>query len=153
MRTRISTTTGISLVELLVGIAIISGISTMAFYSLPAYREKQALDNADTEVVSLLQDARTKTISGEGAQAYGVHIESDKAVLFASAYSSSAGISTVNFDAGLTVKTISLSTGGGDILFRRGTGETSSYGTLILSNSSGSRTRTISIAPSGLVSD
>ena len=33
-----ATTTGFSLVELLVGIAIISGIATMAFYSLPAYR-------------------------------------------------------------------------------------------------------------------
>lgn len=148
-----SKNSGFSLVEILVGIAIIAGISTMTFYSLPAYRDKQALENASTEILSLLHDARVKTMTGEDAQAYGVHFEQKKAVLFATSYTPDTSISTVAFDADITLSATSLSTGGSDVLFRRGTGETSSYGTLTVSNSSGSRTRTISIAQSGFASE
>ena len=145
---------GFSLVELLVGAGIIVSIAAMTTYGLNAYRSKQALDNADTSLVSILQEARSRTLAGINAQQYGVHLSAGKAELFSGSYYVAPSVVTsVSFDQGVTLSTISLSSGLSDIVFTRGTGETPSYGTLILTNASGKGTKTVTVSESGLVSD
>ncbi len=140
--------------EVLVCAAIIVTIAGVSLYSYSGFREKQAFTNADNDLVALIKQAQSKTLAGDTQLQYGVHLTSSAAVLFSgSTYGGSSGaIDTVTFDPSVKLSEISLSSGTPDIVFLRGTGEASSYGTLVLTNTSG-RTDTIIVQETGAVSD
>jgi len=73
---------GFTLLETVFGIAIIImifSVLTMAFLS---FRSSSQLSETHSQIVSILRDARSRTMASVGNTAYGVHFEESKAVLF-----------------------------------------------------------------------
>ena len=145
---------GFTLIEVLLTSSIIVIIAGISIYSFSSYQQKESLDGADTDLVSLIKEAQSKTVSEETSLQYGVHVTSTGAVLFSgSTYGGSASsIETITFPPSVTLSTINLATRASDIVFTRSTGETNAYGTLVLTNTSGKQA-TITVQETGLVSD
>jgi hypothetical protein len=80
-----------------------------------------------------LSRARSRTLASENGKVYGVHFQTDKAVLFVGptyATTSSAN-ETYIFDSRAQIYDISIA-GGANVVFRRLTGETTNTGTVVL---------------------
>ena len=145
---------GFTLIEILVVISIIAIMASIAMYNLSAKRDMQALNNDNEQVIALLNEARSRTVSGDQNMQYGVHVQANKVVLFQGAIFSD-GVSTnreVLFDSNNHAESISLEGGVSDIIFKKMTGETDGYGTFLLKNASGSSWKTITISKVGLAS-
>lgn len=144
---------GFTLIEMLVVLAlagIVMFIVTGAFSSATG---REALDKETTVVLSLLDQARSQTLSAKNASVYGVHFEATKATLFVGPSYSDASFSNVVEPMNPLVKigAISLTGGGSDVVFNRLTGETGQSGTIILSlAASSTQTKTITIFSTGL---
>ena len=109
-------------------IAILGIISSIVLLNLSQFRNEQLLKNTTLDVVSLLSKARQNTLSSVNSTNYGVHFDSNKAVLFTgSLYSSNnATNEPIVFSSKVIVPIPSgLNIGGGsDVIFERLTGET-----------------------------
>jgi prepilin-type N-terminal cleavage/methylation domain-containing protein len=128
---------GISLIEILIAVSIIAIISAIAVPNLSKFHNQQALQNTTEDVVSLLNEARNNTISSKNSNTYGVHLETDRAILFTGTTFNSNDSSNVPviFDTATIIPAtggISLNGGGSDIVFNRITGDTANYGTIII---------------------
>jgi len=125
------------------GVAVFSRLSIL----------RADLNAQTTEVVSMLRLAQSKAAAGEGGLSHGVHLESDQFILFEG--SSYSAVDPLNFSktlpASLSIENISLNGGGSDIIFSPPQGETTTYGSFVLSSSDSGQTRTISISNLGLV--
>ena len=136
----------------LVIVGVLVGITALSF---SGFKKGQSIPNAVEEVVSLLNEARTKTLAGENGDRYGVHLQGDRAVLFVGTTYSS-GTSTnrpIMMPTTVTISSISLAGGGADVVFDALTGETAHYGTLIVKDSATTiGQKTITISRTGLIS-
>lgn len=151
----VSFSRGFTLVELLITIAIILILAGLVVSNIGTFVQGQALNNGVDETIALINEARSRTLAGENGDEYGVHLQSDKAVLFVGpTYSSSASTNkVVTLDSSIVIGSISLGGGGSDVLFDRITGDTNNYGTYIVKKSSTTTgQKTITISKTGLVS-
>lgn len=128
---------GISLIEILIAVSIIAIISAIVVPNLSKFHNQQALQNTTEDVVSLLNEARNNTISSKNSNTYGVHLVTDRAILFTGTTFNSNDSSNVPviFDTTAIIPAtggISLNGGGSDIVFERITGDTSNSGTIII---------------------
>ncbi len=153
-----TTRKGFTIIELLLAIGIIGILITVIVPNLSNYRNEQALTNTTEEIVSLLNKARNDTISSLNYTNYSVHIESEKVVYFTgSTYNASdaTNISRV-FESSVTIPSsggINLNGGGSEVLFTRLTGDTTTYGTIIVRlTSNAARQKTITILKTGAIS-
>lgn len=125
---KINKNKGFTLIEILMVIAILGIISSIVLLNLSQFRNEQLLKNTTLDVVSLLSKARQNTLSSVNSTNYGVHFDSNKAVLFTgSLYSSNnATNEPIVFSSKVIVPIPSgLNIGGGsDVIFERLTGET-----------------------------
>lgn len=149
---------GISLLEILFVISIIIVITVMIVLNLSKFRSEQALQNTTSDIISLLNEARTNTISSKNATYYSVHFESARAVLFTGG-TFTEPVSTnkqIDIDSSVTIPAsvgISLNGGGSDVIFTRISGDTQDYGTIIVRlTSDATRQKTITINKTGIVS-
>lgn len=150
-------TKGSTLVETLVVVGIVMVIAGIVSLSFSSFRYGQALPNDVDDVTALLNEARSRTISGDAGAQYGVHFQSDRAVLFVgNTYVAGAvGNKTIIVNPMIIITSISLNGGGVDVVFNKLTGETSQYGTLVEKYNDGSinpPNKTITISKTGLVS-
>ncbi len=146
---------GFTLVELLIVISIAGIISLLTMGVFSKMADREALDKQTAIVLSLLNDARASTLSAKNAQSFGVHFESNRAVLYVGpTYSAGATTNKSEIMSGrVSISNISLSGGGSNVLFDRLTGATSQTGTVTLSLvASPAQTKTITINGTGLVS-
>jgi Tfp pilus assembly protein FimT len=143
---------GMSIMEIMVVVAIV--LVLIALVSLPfgTFRKTQALENTTDTMVSVLADARTKTLAAVNGTNYSVRFETNRAIFFTgSSYSSGdATNDIITFETPVTMSAINVSGGGSTITFDRLTGKTSQYGTVTFTN--GTDTRTISVSATGTVS-
>ena len=153
-----STTEGISIIEILVVISIIVILAIIILPNLSRFRNERTLSNTTQDIISLLNKARSDTISSFNSNSYGVHFETDKIVYFAgTTYNSSdSNNSIINLDSSVTIPVsggINLNGGGGDVIFTRLTGDTAGYGTIVVRLSSdATRQITITINKTGAIS-
>ena len=143
---------GISLLEIIIVAAVASILSAMALYSLSSYRDNELLRGDTERVLSLLSDARARTLASRGGSSYGVHLEDTKAVLFRGAsYSAGAIDNEISLlNSGTRIYPISLEGGGSEVAFARLTGGTEHFGTItVVSRVNSSRSRIISISSGG----
>ncbi|MDO8564680.1 MAG: prepilin-type N-terminal cleavage/methylation domain-containing protein [bacterium] len=144
---------GFTLIEIIIAIAIIAALAGISAVSLGTTNRQEALHMEVGKVLSLLEQARAQTVSGKGGNAYGVHFEEDRAVLFSgSVYSASnsANIPQVLHKA-VSISAITLVGGGSDVVFKKLTGETAQNGTVRLSvRNNANASSTITIAPTGI---
>jgi len=148
---------GISIVETLIVICIISVVVAIIIPNLSEFRNQQVLKNTTEDVVSLINEARNNTISSKNSNAYGVHFQSDRAILFSGlSFVPSVDNKQIDFDSAVLIPGtggINLTGGGSDIIFNRITGDTVNNGTIViqLANDS-SRQKIINISILGIIS-
>lgn len=130
-------------------IGILLGVAAVPFFN---FRQQQALEHTTDAVVSILGEARAKTLAGYDNTSYSVHIEATKVVLFTGTVYS-AGASTnknILYETDVSLGTLTLSGGGSNVSFDRLKGTTAQYGTIILQSSNG-QSRTVTITSAGTV--
>lgn len=152
----ISKNKGITLIEVLIIIAIITIILSIVNISLTSFHNEQVLKNTTIDMVSLINKAKQNTLSSLDSTNYGVHFDTDKAVLFTGAtYSSGASTNQISlFDSKVRIPSSGgLNIGGGsNVVFERLTGDTIG-GTITLQlTSDASKQKIITISKTGLVS-
>lgn len=144
---------GFTLIEFLISIAVIGVIIAITVPSLISFRKNQAIQNSTNAVVSLLEEARAKTLASYNNTFYSVKFDSDKATMFTGGtYSSaSADNKVLLYEVPVVLQTVSLNGSGSSVSFDRIKGTTSQYGTIILQIPSSS-SRTITVSAGGIVS-
>lgn len=142
---------GLTLIEVVVIIAIIGALIAVVTFPLIKFRQQQSIQNATNGVVSVLNDARTKTLAGLGGTSYSVQIQSDKVILFTGTTYSSATATNESYTIEEPVYlNWSLAGGGNAISFDMLKGTTSQYGTITLTLPNGT-TRVITINNTGSI--
>ncbi len=143
---------GFSLLEIVLVVSIIALLAAIVGLPFSKFRQAQALQNSANALVSILGEARTKTLAALDNTSYGVHIQSDQAILFTgTTYSPSASTNmTLLFEEPVTAQTISLAGGGSEVKFDRLKGTTDQHGTIVIALPNG-QTRTITISATGTI--
>ncbi len=144
---------GISLLETLIVIAILSLFSAFSYSAFVSLNQNRILEKETSSGLSLLEEARMYTLASKAGTQYGVHFESTKTVLFAGA-SYNAGDSsnvTILLNPLVQINPISLTGAGAEIIFDRLTGKTAEDGTVTFSlRASPSSGKTIAVGKTGL---
>lgn len=147
---------GFTLLETLMVLAVAAIIITIVALSFGGLNASQALDKSVRNVISVLDEARNKTLSSSDDSRYGVRLESGQVILFrGSSYVSTDPDNEVSELHSLVgIRNVSLSGGGTSVVFDRLTGATSQSGTFEIYLREASTTyRTISIARTGVVEE
>ena len=144
---------GFSSAELLVTVSILVILSSLTFYSLSGFKSSRYLEADTRQITSLLEEARSLTLAGQGGKVYGVHFASGQAVRFSGpTYSALAADNVVySLSPGQIINTISLSGGGADIVFEKLKGTTLQYGTVEVTTTSTGKKKTIIINQTGII--
>lgn len=147
---------GISLIEILGVISIMTIISAIVIINLSSFKRDQVLKNTAIDIVSMLNKAKQNTLSSINSNNYGVHFETNKITLFI-APTYTQGTSTnevINFSGIVQIPTFGgINVGGGnDVIFERLTGETIGGTIVIQETSNTSKRKTITIGKSGIIS-
>lgn len=143
---------GFSLVEILLALSIIAVIAVVGVTSFSNYNTEKALSLEAEKVVSLLVKARSLSLSAKGGDVYGVHFDTDKAVLFkGTSYSAgTAGNQAQQLNSAVRISATVLAGGGAEVVFRKLTGTTAQSGTVTLALvKNGSLTKTVTITATG----
>ncbi|HEY4504653.1 MAG TPA: hypothetical protein VJI73_02685 [Candidatus Paceibacterota bacterium] len=124
---------GISLLELVIVLAILITMVISGITSLSEFRTNVAVADSKEKIMLALSRARSKTLASELGNVYGVHFQTDKAVLFIGPIYivSEPSNEEYVFDNRAQIYNISIADGS-NVLFERLTGETSNTGTVIL---------------------
>ena len=143
---------GITLIELLVSISIIAVIATIFISAFSTFRENSQLSEAQSAIIGLLKDARSRTLSSQNKSNYGIHFETAKAVLFkGNAYNPADTSNEPYFlPTSVQISAINLTGGAVDTVFTRLLGTTTASGTVTISSKrTGGSFRVITILGTG----
>ncbi len=145
---------GFTFIEIIVAVAILMIITIVAITSLNTFRENQSLNNAVNETVSLINQARSTTLSSQDFSQHGIHFESARAVLFKGVAFSEPNVDNVVFatPSSVEISSIFLNGGGVDMIFQKLTGKTDQFGSIIFRVKNDiSKTKTIYIKNTGII--
>lgn len=145
---------GFTLLEILIGISILIILATILWGGLIRFQRSLQLAGSLEDGISLLVEARTRTLSSLGEDQYGVHFQNDRVVLFKGVTYTAGNPDNVEgvLPRSVEISSVSLNGGGADVIFKRLTGTTDQYGDItyhLLADTS--QTRTVSIVSTGLV--
>ncbi len=144
---------GFTLVEILVVIGIIFLLSIITFSSFSNLNKKELLDKESLKVLSIIQDARSLTLSSKNSSQYGVYFEGDKVTFFAGdSYNplNSDNLIT-DLSSQVIISSINLDGGGLELVFERLNGRTQQFGTVVMELvSDSSSSKTIRVFETGL---
>lgn len=148
---------GVTLLEITIVVGILAIMVAIITPSFANFRNKQAVENTTQDLVSLLNEARTNTLLSKSSVFYSVHLETNRAVLFDGGTfdTNDSSNKVITFDTQVSVPSAGISLNGGevDVSFDRLTGDTSDYGTIIVSLiSNTSISKTITVNQLGVVS-
>lgn len=143
--------TGVTLIESLIGIAIVVVLVTLVWSGFGSFRESAQLNEAHSVILGMLRDARSRTLSSEKNTQYGVHFEPTQIVLFLGSSYNSGSASNEPYVFPSLARISSINLGGPvDVVFARLTGNVSVSGTITIGSVSNiSKTKTITILSSG----
>lgn len=148
---------GISLIEIIIIISIISIIVAITIPNLSSFRNQREIINTKEDIIALLNEARNSTISSKNSTNYGVHIQTDRAILFpGDVFVDNTNNKQIDFSSVVNVPStggINLYGGGDDVVFERLTGNTENHGTIVIQLTSNSSVqKTINISSLGIIS-
>lgn len=125
---------GFTLIELIIVLAITAVLAAITIASFAPLNRRTDLNGNAQNIVSILNSARSKTVSSESASQWGAHFESDKYALFKGATYSASDPDTkiYTLPSSLEISTIALNGGGANAIFDRVTGKTSNYGQITI---------------------
>lgn len=145
--------TGVTLIESLIGIAVVIVLVALIWSGFSSFRESAQLNETHSVILGMLRDARSRTLSSEKNTQYGVHFEPTQIVLFSgSSYNSGSALNEPYVFPPLA-KISSINLGGPvEVVFARLTGNASVSGTITVESIPNvSKTKTITILSSGNV--
>lgn len=139
--------------ELLVVVALLGVVFGLVFWGFHGFFGTSALDRTSQEALSLVAEARERTLSRQADEAWGVHLEAAQLVLFAGdIYIEGAATNKVYvLPQGISISTIVLAGAGVDIRFAKITGESTTPGFFELEQQGSQGTKTISINETGTI--
>ena len=140
--------------ELLVATAILVTIAAVGIAVFNRLIEQTALDSSVQQVLSIFEEARSRTLASENDQQFGVHLATSSVTLFVgSTYNASASTNEVTtLVRRVSISDISMTGGATEVVFARLTGKASVTGTITLTLiSDTSQTHTLIINSTGLV--
>lgn len=145
---------GVTLFEVLIAVTIIGVITGLAIISLSNFREAQALKDAKTNIFTMFDQAKSRTISSENFSVFGIHLEAGSVTVFeGSSYDvDDPNNSVFTLDGTLELVNIVLNGGGSDVVYERVTGSVNTTGTfdVRLINDT-SQSTTFTILPTGVL--
>lgn len=144
---------GYTAIEILLVIGIMGILVSIIGLSFSAFRNSNILFVETENIVSLISQARNDTLSSKNDTVYGVHVESNRVVLFEGSTFSEPDPENIeiSLDTSVMLTDIVLNSGS-DIVFKRLSGKTDGHGTMLLVLTSATTTRkTITIYATGLV--
>lgn len=138
--------------ELLIVIAVLGLVVAITVPSFASFRKNQSIQNTTNSMVSLLQEARTKTLASYNNTFYSVYFDTDSAILFTGGTynSSDVGNKVVPYEAPVVLQSVTVAGGGSKVSFDRLKGTTSQSGTIVVGIPSGT-TKTVTVSASGVV--
>lgn len=145
---------GFSFVEVLIAIAVIAVVLTMATQTFKNFSGEKSLNAETDKIASVINEARSSTSSSKDFSEHGVHFEQSKTVFFnGSVYNpSDSNNKEYKISGPVEIYDILLNGGGQNLFFKKLTGETDKYGTVSLRLiNNPSKTKTIKISNSGVV--
>jgi len=140
------------LVEILAVVSIIGILLGVMLWPFSNFRDEKLLDGAAEDILTLLDEARTRTLSSDGASPYGVYFESGRITLFKGAVFNAAAPDNkeVSIHNRLTISGITLAGGVVSVVFKRLTGATDQSGAVTVSLATdNSRQRVITVSAAG----
>lgn len=143
---------GFTLLEVLVSMAIIVLVTTMIDSVMSSFGESNKLTEAQSGIIGLLRDARSRTLASEANSNFGVHFENTKAVLFQGDVYDQAASSNEGYilPSSIEINSFVLTGGSSEVIFTRLYGTTTASGTVNLrSMRNNSLTRTVTVNSSG----
>ncbi len=144
---------GFTILELLIVISILGVLVAVVVPSLMTFRRSSVLNTETQEILTMVNRARTSSMSSRGDLQYGIHFEATRMVLFqGGVYSDVASTNEVHiFDPLLTLGTITINGGGSVVLFQKFTGTTNQNATTTLRVvGSATASSTVIVRPSGV---
>ncbi len=145
---------GISVIEMIIIISIALILTLIGVGVFSKFRDTQTLNGTIEETVSLLSEARSKTLASADFSQYGIHFESNRAVLFKGEVFSESDPANkeIKFSPFIEAYSISLNGGGSDAVFQKLTGKTGQYGNIAFrAKKNPAETKTIIIESTGII--
>ncbi len=146
-------TGGFTLIELIVVIGILVVISGIIVGAFVVFNHSEAVDKDTEMIVETLRLARSQTLASKNATQYGVHFSPSSITLFSgSSYVASASSNVVfSLHSDDTISSVSIPAGGEDVIFDRLTGATADAGTVTISSTDSSLSKSVTIYNTGLI--
>lgn len=142
-----------TLIELIIVIGVLALLTGLASLSIVSYGQIADTETTKNIIRESLKQARANSMADVDEKVWGVHLESDRLVIFADAgggYNPSAPNNATKPLANHTSASWSLSGGGDNVEFAKRTGRTVNDGTITVSGS-GQATKTVTINSEGLI--
>ncbi len=147
--------TGFTIIETLIALVIISLLSGIVSLSFSAFKNNATLEKNVADAKSILEEARSLSISDKADSTYSIHVQSNGLIRFnGSTYSASSSLNVPLYFTSATIDSISLNGGGSDIIFQKITGATDTYGTFrIKMTNDTTKNKTIRLTSTGVISE
>jgi Tfp pilus assembly protein FimT len=139
------------LLETVMVISIALVVMILVYLPFATYRKSQALSGATENILSLLSQARTDTVSSVNNNQYGLHLASTTLTLFAGSAYPGTTVQTITLPSAVIISDTSLVGNGVNVVFERVTGTTDEYGTITLQQTDdATKQRIIKVEATGL---
>ncbi|MES3005074.1 MAG: GspH/FimT family protein [Patescibacteria group bacterium] len=146
-------TSGFSLMEVLVVLGVLALVVSIVFSGFNSFSKTKSVGSDAETIVEILRQARNETIASKNSSAYGVHFSGNTMTIFVGpTYSAGAATNRViSLPSNNTSLTLSLTGGVSYVLFAKISGETNQNGTITVSSSGVTGTKTVTIYKTGIV--
>ena len=144
---------GFSLIEIIIAMAIGAVLVAVVVISFSSLRNSKTVDISADQILSVINEARVKSVSSEDYSRFGVHFETSRVVLFkGDIFTEPNSSNTETLLSSLAeISDISLNGGGADMVFQKLTGKTSNGGSLrVRLKSDNNKYKTISVKSTGI---
>ena len=145
---------GFNVIEIVIAMAILLILSVIIIGSFLSFRDKQALSATASKTMSVVNEARIKTISSKNSLQYSIFFESDKITMFEGTTFSSIDPNNIEFKFSSIIESYNISLNGGsdEMYFEKLTGTTDEFGSIgFRVKSDTTRTKTVNINANGII--
>lgn len=142
---------GFTIVEALIGVAILAVIAALSVTTFVNVANYQALEKDADSALSYIQKARNMALNSNEFSQYGVRFASTSISIFQGTTFSTASTTMVyNLSSRATISSVNLSNGSRDIYFNKLTGKPNATGTVTFKSKSGTTTKVLIIYGTGI---
>ena len=144
---------GFSLIEIIVVIAIGAVLVAAITVSFSSFRNSKTVDISADQILSVINEARVKTVSSEDYSRFGVRFEANRIIFFKGDIFTEPNSSNIETPISplVEISDISLNGGGADMVFQKLTGKTGNNGSLrVRLKSDNDKYKTISVKSTGI---